>query len=681
MTDRIRKTHSPSQLHGTNGRLPLDGQLPLELCESRNHSKTAGPLEALSRGARRLVRLIVQNTLLRVGLLGLGHLAVFLLAYWLAFCLRFDFAVPPVSVAVFWGSIAFVLSLKICVFYASGHFHGWWRYVTFADLASLLRAAFVSLLCISTVNYFVLGSHIPRSVAIMDCVITIVLIGALRASWRLLREQFWPLFQQDDCRPALLVGTDDATGLLAHQIRTHPQSRYRIRGFLDVTGARVGSSLGGIPVVGALGDLPAVAVTRRITDILVIAGSLPGKRLRSLMDACDEAQLTLKIIPGPEDLFDGGREVPIRSIDINDLLRREPIELDNSAIAQLLKGRTVMVTGAGGSIGSEICRQVLRFAPKALVMVGRGENRIFAVDRELRSLGSPTDLVSCIGDITDENRMRQILSQHKPDVIFHAAAHKHVPLMEANPAEAIKNNVGGTRCLANLADELGVGCFVLISTDKAVYPANVMGATKRLAERYVLALSEHSSTRFIVTRFGNVLGSNGSVVPIFQEQIRRGGPITVTDPRMTRYFMTIPEASQLVLQAAAMGLGGEIFVLDMGEPVRIVDLARDLIRLSGLPEHAIEIAYSGIRPGEKLYEKLSTEEEETLSTLHLKVRAAYHRPDSLSAVQRDFAELESWIEDTPDVIRAKLEELLPEYTPGHRAATQQEPSADATVAS
>ena len=448
-----------------------------------------------------------------------------------------------------------------------------------------------------------------------------------------------------------------------------------------MTGARVGSSLGGISVVGSLEDLPAVAVTRRITDILVIAGSLSGKRLRSLMDACDEAQLTLKIIPGPEDLFDGGREVPIRNIDINDLLRREPIELDNSAIGQLLEGRTVMVTGAGGSIGSEICRQVLRFNPRALILVGRGENRIFSLDRELGSLGSPTEVVPFIGDVTDENRMRQIFSRHTPDVVFHAAAHKHVPLMEANPAEAVKNNVGGTRCVADLADEFEVGCFVLISTDKAVYPANIMGRDEAARRARRAGSLQRSSTRFLVTRFGNVLGSNGSVVPIFQEQIRRGGPITVTDPRMTRYFMTIPEASQLVLQAAAMGSGGEIFVLDMGEPVRIVDLARDLIRLSGLPEHAIEIAYSGIRPGEKLYEKLSMEEEETLPTLHQKVRAAYHRPDSLLAVQRDFAELHQWLEDTDDVIRAKLEELLPEYSPERRVSVAKEPSADASLAS
>jgi FlaA1/EpsC-like NDP-sugar epimerase len=676
MTGRIRKTHRFSHASANHGSFPV-----VESCETQIATEAATAIEIVTRSGKRLVRLFVQNAFLRVGLLGFGHLAVFFLSYWLAFCLRFDFAVPSASVSVFWGTLAFVLSLKICIFFGAGHFHGWWRYVTFADLASLLRASLLSLLCISTINHFFLGSHIPRSVAIMDCVITIVMIGALRASWRLVREQFWPLFQQDDCRPALLVGTDDATGLLAHQIRTHPQSRYRIRGFLDVNGARVGSSLGGIPVVGSLDDLPAVAVTRRITDILVIAGSLTGKRLRSLMDACDEARLTLKIIPGPEDLFDGGREVPIRSIDINDLLRRDPIQLDNTAIGDLIEGRTVMVTGAGGSIGSEICRQVLRFSPRALIMVGRGENRLFTLDRELKTVGSGAELVSCIGDVTDEGRMRQLFGRYTPDVVFHAAAHKHVPLMEANPAEAVKNNVGGTRCVADLADEFGVGCFILISTDKAVYPANIMGATKRLAERYVLALSETSSTRFVVTRFGNVLGSNGSVVPIFQEQIRRGGPITVTDPRMTRYFMTIPEASQLVLQAAAMGNGGEIFVLDMGEPVRIVDLARDLIRLSGLPEHAIEIAYSGIRPGEKLYEKLCTEEEGTLPTRHEKVRVAYHRPDSLMAVRRDFSELQQRLDDTDDVIRAKLEELLPEYNPEGRMSPEKQTSADASLAS
>jgi FlaA1/EpsC-like NDP-sugar epimerase len=659
--------------------------VPQRLNDNGSLSRNVGAVSEVETGGRRrsqrLLQAVIDYTALRVFLLACGHCAVFLLALWAAFCLRFDFAVPPLWRGVFWNTVACIVVLKVCIFYAAGHFHGWWRYVTFADLASLLRASVLSLLGIVAMNHYLLGSRIPRTVIVIDFVITVFAIGGLRASWRLLREQFWPLFRPHTWRPALLVGTDDDAGLLAHQIRTHPQSRYRIQGFLDPNGQRTGSSLGGIPVIGTTEDLPAAAVVRGIHEILVIAGSLPGERLRSLMAACSEAALTLKIIPAAEDLFDGGPEIPIRDIDINDLLRREPIMLDDRAIGQLLKGRTAMVTGAGGSIGSEICRQVLRFASETVVLVGRGENRIFAIERELRSLYPSAQLIPCIGDVTDKNRMRQIFSQHTPDVVFHAAAHKHVPLMEANAGQAVKNNVGGTRCVADLADEFGSGCFVLISTDKAVYPANVMGATKSLAERYVLALAGNSSTRFIVTRFGNVLGSNGSVVPIFQGQIRRGGPITVTDPRMTRYFMTISEASQLVLQAAAMGRGGEIFVLDMGEPVRIVDLARDLIRLSGLPDHAIEIVYSGIRPGEKLFEKLRTDDEETLPTPHLKVRAAYHRPYSLSAARRDFADFAQCLHESDEVIRAKLEEALPDYRQEHRVTVVAELSQKSSVRS
>jgi FlaA1/EpsC-like NDP-sugar epimerase len=610
----------------------------------------------------------------------LGHSLVFVLAFWAAFCLRFDFAVPMASIHIFAKTVGWILALKLAVFYASGHYHGWWRYVTFADLASLLRATTLSLLGVVAINHFVLDARIPRTVIILDSVITVVALGTLRASWRLLREQFWQLFRNEDCRRALLIGADDSAGLLAHQIRTHPQSRYRIVGFLDPDGGRVGSSLGGIPILGTPTDLSAIAAARQITDILVIAGSLPGKRLRGLMEACDTANLTLNIIPAPEELFDGGRQIPVRDIDINDLLRRDPVKLDASAIAKLIEGRTVMVTGAGGSIGSEICRQVLRFGPRALIMVGRGENRIFAIERELRAFAPARLLYPLIADITDTTRLRQIFSDYTPDVVFHAAAHKHVPLMEANPGEAIKNNVYGTKCVAELADEFNVGCFVLISTDKAVYPANVMGATKNLAERYVLALGDTSTTRFIVTRFGNVLGSAGSVVPIFQQQIRNGGPITITDPRMTRYFMTIPEASQLVLQAAAMGRGGEIFVLDMGEPVRIVDLARDLIRLSGLPENAIEIVFSGVRPGEKLYEQLHSDEEETILTTHPKVKAAYHPPWSLSELGRTFSAFEEWLDESDDVIRAKLQELIMGRLLTDRESVTAEPSAQSPVA-
>ena len=330
-------------------------------------------------------------------------------------------------------------------------------------------------------------------------------------------------------------------------------------------------------------------------------------------------------------------------------------------IGRLIEGRSVMVTGAGGSIGSEICRQLLRFNPAALLLVGRGENRIFRVERKLHATHQAAVLQSCIADITNEPRMRQIFTRYRPEVVFHAAAHKHVPLMEMNVGEAIHNNVSGTRLIAELAEEFGVKNFVFISTDKAVHPTSVMGVTKQIAERFVHAMSQASSTCFTVVRFGNVLGSDGSVVPIFQEQIRRGGPITVTDPRMTRFFMTIPEASQLVLQAAAMGKGGEIFVLEMGEPVKIVDLARDLVRLSGLPEDSIEIAFTGIRPGEKLYEELYFDDEQTLPTAHPKLRAAHHRPYMLEEVRAKIATLEALIHAPEEEIRRKLCEIVQEY--------------------
>jgi FlaA1/EpsC-like NDP-sugar epimerase len=330
----------------------------------------------------------------------------------------------------------------------------------------------------------------------------------------------------------------------------------------------------------------------------------------------------------------------MRDINIDDHLRRESVMLDEDNIRGLIEGRTVMVTGAGGSIGSEICRQVVKYAPETLILLGK-----------------------------DKDRMQQVFQLHKPDMVFHAAAHKHVPLMEVNVGQAVKNNVLGTKLVADLAHEFGADGFVLVSTDKAVHPTSVMGATKHIAERYVHALSQESSTRFIVTRFGNVLGSHGSVVPLFQKQIRNGGPITITDPEMTRYFMSIPEASRLVLQAAAMGRGGEIFVLDMGSPVKIVDLAHDLIRLAGLPRGAIDIVFTGIRPGEKLYEELYFEEEETLPTDHPRLRSAYHRPYDIAKVEETIHRFEESLYGPEEVVRQLLKQAIPEYQMPHTEET------------
>ncbi len=600
---------------------------------------------------------------LRVWLMALVHLVVFGLVYWMAFLIRFEFSIPPPGdMKIFWESLPWVMAVNFMVFLIGGQYTGWWTYVTFGDLIALVRYSLAATFFIAAGQYFLgLGFYIPRSVMVMDCLGSIAVLGMLRGVWRLYREQFWPILNPNNFRWALLVGTDHATGLLATQIQTYRELPYRVRGLLAMEDGLVGSRLGQIPILGRLADVCEVAASCAASTVLVTAGTLAGSNLRNLMDACKQSGLELKIIRPIQDRLGGDHRIPIRDIEISDLLRRAPVQLDMNIIGRLIEGRTVMVTGAGGSIGSEICRQLLRFNPRMLLLVGRGENRIFKVERKLRAIYPSALLQPCIGDITDEARIRHLFAQFHPEVVFHAAAHKHVPLMEMNVGEAIRNNIGGTKTMAEMAHEFGVRNFVFISTDKAVHPKSIMGVSKQIAERFVHAMSQVSSTCYTVVRFGNVLGSDGSVVPIFQDQIRRGGPITVTDPRMTRFFMTIPEASQLVLQAAAMGQGGEIFVLEMGEAVKIVDLARDLVRLSGLPEDSIEICCTGIRPGEKLYEELYFDDEETLPTAHPKLRAAYHRPYMLSEVRQTIAELQELIHAPEEELRDKLCEVVEEY--------------------
>lgn len=597
----------------------------------------------------------------RPWLLAAAHLVGFVAVFWGGFLVRFDFDVPDVYLRVFKACLPWVLLVKLVVFYAAGHFHGWWRHVTFADFVSIGRAVLWSTVVLLLLDTVIDSFHIPRGVLVIDAGLTLVAVGSARASWRLLREYYLQPVAPENARYALLVGTDYANGILAHQIHAHPEIGFRIVGFVAIDGQGDGRRLGGIPVLGRLDEIAAVARRHLCTHILVTAGSVVGARLRELMVLCEIEKLQLQIIPPPEERFRGERLVPIRSVEINDLLHREPIRLDETSIRQLVRDEVVLVTGAGGSIGSEICRQLLRFHPKTLVLLGRGENRIFVLDRELQRARTATKLCTCIADVTDTERMAQVFSEYRPGLVFHAAAHKHVPLMEANPGEAIKNNIFGTKCVADLSDRFGVKHFVLISTDKAVNPTSVMGATKHLAERYVNALSQDSDTRFTVVRFGNVLGSAGSVVPIFQDQIRRGGPVTITDPRMVRYFMTIPEAVQLVLQAAAMGKGGEIFVLDMGEPVKIVDLARDLIRLSGLPADSIEIVFSGLRPGEKLYEELYFDDEKMLPTAHPKVRVSGHRPIGVRDTHQFMRLLQGLINASPEVVVEGLSNIIPGY--------------------
>jgi FlaA1/EpsC-like NDP-sugar epimerase len=617
-----------------------------------------------------LRQLLVKRTYLLIS----AHLAIVALSYELAFRLRFDWILPGDMRVLFWKTVLWVLLVKLVFFQRLGSLHGWWRYVTFADLASLLNVSTLSSVAIACVDYFLIPHfQIPRSVILLDWGATILLVGGLRSACRLAREHVWPtIYVTNGQRPALMVGAGQQGEALARQIHGFPRLNYRIVGFLDENPSHHGSLLGGIPVLGNPSEAVQLAAARKVRDILLPARSITGAQLRSLMDKCRQAQIQLKIIPPLDELLQGAYRLQLRDVDINDLLRRPPVQLDCQAIAEMLDGKCVMVTGAGGSIGSEICRQLLQHHPQSLVLIERTENNLFHIDRELGAMHHEVKIHPCIADIGDEPRMRSLFHRYRPHLVFHCAAHKHVPLMEHNPGEAVKNNVLGTITLANLAVDFEVQQFVMISTDKAVNPTSVMGVTKQLAERYVHAYSELAPTKFVVVRFGNVLASAGSVVPIFQEQIRRGGPVTITHPDMRRFFMTIPEASQLVLQAAAMGKGGEIFVLDMGEPVKIIDLARDLIRLSGLSADDIEIRITGVRPGEKLYEELYFDEERTLTTPHPKLRVAYHRSDSLDDVHAAIAQLEPLLHDLDGKIRARLQEVVPEYRPPEPASAAAE---------
>lgn len=591
------------------------------------------------------------------------HAVVFGLVYWFSYNLRSGFVLEHQEWVTLLVTLPGIVVIKLCAFYYLGHCHRSWYSVSFSDLVSLFHAATLSTLVILAINgLMIVQLHPPRGVFVIDWALTILVLGGLQAIKRLSREELGPRLWRSGYRKALIVGANQSGETLARHLLSDRRLKYQPVGYLDNDPARIGSTLGGIAVWGAPSQAPRIAGRLGVEDVLVISGVLTGTELRSLMEDCRATGITLKVIPAYDDLLAANYLPQIRDVDIDDLLRREPVQLDSEEIGSLIGGRTVLVTGAGGSIGSEICRQVLKFRPKTLVMVERAENSLFQVEQEFRALRTESQVVPCIADITDRDRIGQILRQHRPAVVFHAAAHKHVPMMEYNPGEAIKNNVLGTRMLAELSDENGVQEFVMISTDKAVNPTSIMGVSKQLAERFVHAFSEKAGTKFVVVRFGNVLASNGSVVPIFQDQIRRGGPITVTHPEIERFFMTIPEASQLVLQAAAMGKGGEIFVLDMGESVRIVDLARDLIRLSGLQEDDIEIVFTGLRPGEKLYEELYFDDEERQSTPHPKLFVAYHRPYTLADVEQAIGQVGQLMHAPPEILRRKIKELVAEYS-------------------
>jgi len=565
---------------------------------------------------------------------------LFTLATLSAFAVRFDGAVPdtrPVLVA-----LALSLPLKTLAALALGLPKRSWSSLTFRDLGGLLALAVIVTLP-GTLMLIVFGeaAGIPRSIAVLDGTFTFFLMAGVRALVRYRHEQtVATLIGPDYRKRVLVVGAGEAGALAVRELLKHPETGIKPVAFLDDDPIKHGQRVSTVPVLGPVSMAKDVIVERKIDEVLIAMPSKGGKVVREVIDQVREARpnMVYKIVPGIYELLSGKVDVRrIREVDIDDLLGREPVKLDTDSILDYLSGKRVMITGAGGSIGSELVRQICRFNPAELILFGHGENSIYALERELDRDWPEIKYHGVIGAIQNGARLDYVFSRYRPDVVFHAAAHKHVPLMEENPEEAVFNNIIGSRNLINLALKHGVTHFVNISTDKAVNPTSVMGASKRMVEYLVQDAARRAGAHqtFVSVRFGNVLGSRGSVIPIFKSQIAAGGPVTVTHPDMVRYFMTIPEAAQLVLQASGNGKNGEVYILDMGEPVRIVDLARDLIRLSGLePDVDIPIQFTGMRPGERLVEVLMTEAERTDQTPHEKIfvaRAALADREALAA--------------------------------------------------
>jgi FlaA1/EpsC-like NDP-sugar epimerase len=596
-------------------------------------------------------------------------------AFVLAYVLRFDFDISEQQTQRMLHQLPFVLVLQLLLLWLAGIYAFIWRYVGMAEVKTFITAALWGALPLILLRIWAPDqlhlARVPLSVTVMDTVLAFGGVLGLRVLRRAVYERDSKKKQNSKGavqkgvakKPVLLIGAGSAGIMVAREIRLRGNMDMEVKGFIDDDPVKLGSIIQGVKVLGSAEDIPRLVFELNIDHVVISFAEASRRDFRRILDICEQARVRVRTVPGIYELLQGNVKVSrIRDVQIEDLLGRKQVQLDEGSMRQFLAGKTVMVTGAGGSIGSELAKQVARFGPARLLLVERAEFALFGVEQDLRGSDLHVPDVPLLADVGDEARMRSIFQSYHPQVILHAAAHKHVPMMESNPCEAIRNNVLATRSLGELADEFGLETFVLISTDKAVCPTSVMGASKRLAELVVQDLNRRSGTRFLAVRFGNVIGSAGSVIPIFREQIRKGGPVTVTHPEMVRYFMTIPEAAQLVLQAAAMGEGGEIFILDMGEPVRILDLARDTITLSGLrPFEDINIVFTGMRPGEKLFEELQTTEEKIIKTGHPKIFigriAAYPEKNVQHALERLSLLAENGWERE---LRLTLNHILPE---------------------
>ena len=596
-------------------------------------------------------------------LLAISHDVVASAAAWvLAYQLRFNFEVPAEHLSVMYTCITGVVVVQMTSFFAFSLYRGIWRFASVIDLQRIILAVILSSLTLAALHFVLrLSFTVPRSVLLIDPALLILLMGGSRFVYRAIKEHQLYGLRASKGDPVVIVGADQMALSLARELSQG--SDWRVVGMLTNDKSLHGREMSGIKVLGAILDLPKVQSRFSLSRLIIAQPLLSHQERRSILSQAESLDIEVLTIPAADDLLNGRLNISqVRPVDVEDLLGRDVVSLDNSGLQKLIVGNAVLVSGAGGSIGSELCRQIVKFNPSQLICLDISEYALYQLEQELSSKSLSTQIVHVVGDVKHAARLDKLLAEFKPRVVFHAAAYKHVPLMETdNVSEAFNNNVLGTYTLAKACKKAKVDKFVLVSTDKAVNPTNVMGATKRLAEMVCQGLQDKKGTRFVMVRFGNVLGSSGSVIPKFREQIKAGGPITVTHPEITRYFMSIPEAAQLVMQAGLMGEGGEIFVLDMGEPVKIVDLAKDMIKLSGFTEDEIKIEFSGLRPGEKLYEELLADDEHTLPTPHEKLRIA-----SARAVDEKWVDsLLKWISTTLDkdesLVKEELKSWVEEY--------------------
>ncbi|ADE13105.1 polysaccharide biosynthesis protein [Sideroxydans lithotrophicus] len=581
-----------------------------------------------------------------------------------AYLLRFNFELPQNFQNEMLRTLLWIVPLQSVIFWYMSLYRGIWRYASMADLRRIFMAVLLAAMLIPVVLWmFRVHAVVPRSVLIIDPILLLLGMGGGRLFYRLWKEQglFGDIKLQGE--PVLVLGAGEAgVGLSKDLARSREWHQV---GFLDDDEDKQGRLLNGVKVLGKLDSLPNWAARLGVSQVIIAMPSATHQVRKHAIDLANNNGIKALTVPAFDDLLSGRVSVSqLRAVELDDLLGRDPIQLDDAGLHAQLTGKVVLVTGAGGSIGSELCRQIARFSPKTLVLYDAGEFALYNIEQELNKRFPQLNIIYLAGDVRDDVRLEQVFDEYKPGTVFHAAAYKHVPLMERhNTWQAVRNNVFGTWRVASCAQKHGVEKFVLISTDKAVNPTNVMGTTKRMAEIVCQGLQRPEGTRFVIVRFGNVLGSNGSVIPKFREQIAKGGPITVTHPEITRFFMSIPEAAQLVMQAGYMGRGGEIFVLDMGEPVKIVDLAKDMIRLSGLGEDDIKIEFTGLRPGEKLYEEVLADNEHTLPTPHPKLRIAQARQVAAVELQAMLDWVSVDMANTDDIVRERLKHWVPEYTP------------------